>query len=444
QFAINKGYADITVVSDIENSESFTVADGQDVTVTLLEGVTIEGSGYDGVFYVENGTLTLNGDGTIVGKLDREYSMAVWAFSENAKVVINGNTFTNEGYPEDDQFDMIYAKENAVIEINGGTFECYTPYWTLNLRDKSGANIVVSGGKFYQYDPSNSDTENPRANFVADGYESILVGDFYTVVEVNHATQAQINALAKTFADANEGDTIYLDALHYGCLSLGSGAYAYDYPANLTIVGTEGTYFTGISISDEVIAGWTFKNITFIGNPNDNAGNADGITVSTKATISDLTVDNCAFINGANFGMINTKNPFECYDTVTIKNCLFDRVAEGSPAILLQGVKDATVENCVFNNAGYNAVQTNKSTGTVTIKDNYIYLTEDRALRIANQGANIIISGNEIISEGDVDGELFKSSGTNGTITLEGNTWNGQTDDEVVISNASAYVIKNA
>ncbi|MBQ8882431.1 MAG: hypothetical protein IJY70_03465, partial [Clostridia bacterium] len=67
QFAINNGYADITVVGDIENSESFTVADGQEVTVTLLDGVTVAGSGYDGTFYVTNGTLTLNGNGTIVG-----------------------------------------------------------------------------------------------------------------------------------------------------------------------------------------------------------------------------------------------------------------------------------------------------------------------------------------------------------------------------------------
>ena len=131
--------------------------------------------------------------------------------------------------------------------------------------------------------------------------------------------------------------------------------------------------------------------------------------------------------------MINTKNPFESFDTVTIKNCLFDNVAEGSPAILLQGVNNATVENCVFNNAGYNAVQTNKSSGTVTIKGNYINQTEDRALRISNQGANVIISGNEIVSEGDDAGELFKSSGTNGTINLEGNYWNGLTDNEVVI-----------
>ena len=145
------------------------------VTVHLLDGVTIEGDGCDGVFYVTNGALTLSGNGTVKSIMcpDHKYSMAVWAQGEAASVIINGNTYINTGYDGDTQFDLIYASAGSQVEINGGVFDCYTPKWTLNLKDNNGASILVKGGSFYGFNPSLSDNE-PTAqglySFVADGY----------------------------------------------------------------------------------------------------------------------------------------------------------------------------------------------------------------------------------------------------------------------------------
>ena len=41
----------------------------------------------------------------------------------------------------------------------------------------------VKGGKFYKYNPAASASENPVANFVPEGYESVQVGDYYIVRE---------------------------------------------------------------------------------------------------------------------------------------------------------------------------------------------------------------------------------------------------------------------
>ena len=57
----NGGY--IVVVNDIESESNFTISEGQTVTVYLLEGVTVMGDGCDGVFYVTDGTLKLDGKG---------------------------------------------------------------------------------------------------------------------------------------------------------------------------------------------------------------------------------------------------------------------------------------------------------------------------------------------------------------------------------------------
>ena len=261
-------------------------------------------------------------------------------------------------------------------------------------------------------------------------------------VDAPRATQAQINAVAAKLANANDGDTIELESLHYGNLTLGSGAYAYDYPANLTIVGKEDTYFTGISISDEVISGWTFKNITFIGETTNNPGSADGLAFTTKSTVTDLTLDGCNFIHGAHLSMIKTTTGTN--KNVTIKDCKFDMVANGRPAILVQAGENVTVEGCTFTNAGYNAMQLTKTVGTIDIVGNNINKTTDRAIRISNNGADVNVTNNVIVSDGDVEGQLMKSSGTNGTVTLSGNTWNGLTDSEVVIDDTADYIVSKA
>ena len=436
QFAIDRGYTDITVVGDVEDASSIIIDNGEEVTITLAEGVTVSGDGCDAVFWVTDGTLNLNGDGTIIANYCPEhlYATAVWALGENASVVINGNDFINTGIESEDHYDLIYAKDGAKIDIYGGNFQNVTPKWTLNLKDNTNSDITVYGGKFFQYDPTNSDSENPRANFVADGFVSVLdAAGYYNVVQMpENATQSQINRLAKTLADANEGDVIYLDELNYGTITLGSGSYPYNYPANLTIVGNN-TFFNQFTVTDEVIAGWTFQNVNFIGG---------GLSFTTKATVTNLTLEGCNFVAGAKFSMVNTTSPIVRSENVTINYCAFDS-AEGT-AILIQAVNNATVQNCTFLNVGFNAVQITKAAGEINVIGNVINGTGDRAIRIANTGADVNVIANNIISNGDANAELFKSSGTNGTITFEYNVWNGQTDAEVVVDEANDYIIKNA
>ena len=170
----------------LENNidEVFTINNSNtDVTVNL-NGKTVcdpNDEGGNGVFQVQNGTLTLCGNGTVNGLGKNNYSMAVWA-NNNGTVKITDGYYTNVGAGSDDHYDLIYASDNASIYISGGTFKCHTPAWTLNLKDASNAKIVVTGGTFYQFDPSNCASEGERTNFVAEGYKVVQDGDWYTVV----------------------------------------------------------------------------------------------------------------------------------------------------------------------------------------------------------------------------------------------------------------------
>ena len=140
----------------------------------------------DGVFKITDGTLTLEGKGTINGVGKNDWSMAIWA-TDNGKVVINDGYFTNVGAETEndpEHFDLIYASVNGQIEINGGEFKCQTPKWTLNIKDKDRATaaIVVKGGKFHNFDPSNCDVEGPNTNFVAEGYKVVETNGIFEVI----------------------------------------------------------------------------------------------------------------------------------------------------------------------------------------------------------------------------------------------------------------------
>lgn len=131
----------------------------------------------DGVFKVVNGTLTIEGEGVINGVGKNDWNMGVWA-TDNGKVVINSGLITNIGATANEDpshFDLIYASGNGQIEINGGEFKCETPAWTLNIKnkDRATASIVVKGGKFHGFDPSNSKAEGEGTNFVAPGYKVV-------------------------------------------------------------------------------------------------------------------------------------------------------------------------------------------------------------------------------------------------------------------------------
>ena len=140
----------------------------------------------DGVFKATAGTLILNGKGTINGLGKNAYSMAVWA-TDNGKVIINDGYFTNIGASSDfdsEHFDLIYASGNGQIEINGGEFECETPKWILNIKDKdrATASIVVKGGKFHGFNPADCAVEGEHTNFVAPGYKVVEENGVFSVI----------------------------------------------------------------------------------------------------------------------------------------------------------------------------------------------------------------------------------------------------------------------
>lgn len=183
-------YGDVIALQENVNlgdsDDDHIVSNSENVTIDL-GGNMITANGSNGAIKVEGGMTTLDGAGVVNGTLGSDkYSMAVWC--DNGTVVINDGTYRNETDGTSRGTDLIYASGSGRIEINGGVFEAAKPEWTLNVKDadwKAGtAKIIVKGGSFKGFDPSNNTAEGAHTNFVADGYKSVLDNGYYVVKPV--------------------------------------------------------------------------------------------------------------------------------------------------------------------------------------------------------------------------------------------------------------------
>ena len=126
------------------------------------------------------GTAKITVDATTVyGTYVSNYAMAVCA-SGRSEITIKGGEFANQA-PAGSTLSLIYAQDNAKITIEGGTFKCVSPEWTLNCNDNDAATITVKGGSFYKFDPSNA-TVGEGEIIVAAGYHVVQNGDWFNVV----------------------------------------------------------------------------------------------------------------------------------------------------------------------------------------------------------------------------------------------------------------------
>ena len=169
----------ITLLADVNTPEK-TYEITKSLTIDL-NGKTVTGSGYDGVFEVTGKNINVVLNATNGGKVIAvensgsagKYAMAVWMCGAGSTLTINGGEFIqNITSTDDKQMDMIYASAGTII-INSGSFTSGTPKWTLNINDsayKTGtANIIVNGGTFTDYDPRNAENEGKGTSLVADG-----------------------------------------------------------------------------------------------------------------------------------------------------------------------------------------------------------------------------------------------------------------------------------
>ena len=174
---------EITILKDMEVSQ-LTVYSENKVTINLngknvnIPGYTADCTGVN----IDGGSLTIKGSGSFGDSAQKNVNPLFYV-SAGASLTIEGDASYYSANV------CAYARySNSKIYINGGKWYGSETY-TLNKYDTNQeATISVTGGEFYKYNPAASHSENPVANFVADGYGVVKDGDWYKVVEATVAT----------------------------------------------------------------------------------------------------------------------------------------------------------------------------------------------------------------------------------------------------------------
>ena len=223
--AVAQNGATVVLVKDVD-TPAVTYVINKDLTIDL-NGRTVTGSGYDGVFQITGEgakVLIKNGDVVAVEGSGSagNYAMAVWACAAGCEVTLEGlDVRQSISSVDDPQMDMIYTSAGTII-INSGSFESGTPAWTLNCKDeayKAGtAKIIVNGGTFKGFDPMNGETEGKGTSFVAagvgvdhvDGKFTAKSGMTAQVVDADGKSVKAFEKLSDALTDATAGQTVKL------------------------------------------------------------------------------------------------------------------------------------------------------------------------------------------------------------------------------------------
>lgn len=177
---------ELTLVEDITRTASLVTGTfSTDYMIWKLNGhsITIGEGNRSGVILLRNSAkLRVDGD----GEIRNETGYGLWLAGVNTHAIINGGRWYAQTH-------VLYA-ESGTIEVHGGEFHCVNtedPKFLLNCLDENYANgkakIIVSGGKFYGFNPAVSMSEpNGPVSFLAEGYESVEIEPgVFEVVKIN-------------------------------------------------------------------------------------------------------------------------------------------------------------------------------------------------------------------------------------------------------------------
>lgn len=328
-----------TLTGDIEMGR-FIVPEGKNVVLNLNgKTVTLKGNS-TGHGSKISGNVTIKGDGYF-GDPTGESVGYMFDLYDSAVLNVEGNATYQCG------LSCVQMSANSTVNISGGKWigGSYSgKYWTINKidSDKATTSVNITGGEYYKFNPAES-PENPVENWVADGYKSTLVGDYYVVTKEDVtpvADQEGMNtAISGEGTSKDKPITVSLPSNTTVTLD-NDIANEGDKSRNITFVGdgtqtfdviTKATNAEGGMLNYQRGSSFTFKNMSIKA----GEGNFDGVVCD------ELVYENCT-ITGK----------LTLYGKATFVNCVFENTMANQYSIWTWGGTDVKFDKCTFNTNG--------------------------------------------------------------------------------------------
>ena len=373
-----KAGGDISVEKDVPTSGNDTL--GARTIITKPTNLNLKGkivspdnmgnnsTNFTALMVAADTTIDAAANGGIDTGVNGGYAINVLS---GAKLTINSGYYYGGG-------TAVQVQKGELV-INGGFF-AVEPYsnptygykFLLNCIDAAyrdgTAKITVKGGTFVNFDPSDSASENPHGNFVAEGYtvisEAQANGDvWYTVVKEGATIRnvASADDLKAVAAEVKSGDIVRLtsDITVSETIKFGVSGFTFDGNGHtitaamtdaeitnlktLLSFGYGSTYCTGVTVKNVKFAGKGGRAMHFNGG---SASTLENVTISGEWSLA---------INfyGTHGAVMTNCNISSSYANKYCKSTIFANEQSANQIVLKGTTIDSIFVNATENGATY-------------------------------------------------------------------------------------------
>lgn len=235
---------DLVVGGNMELDEPLVVPSGE-VTITVDGKLTNSASNPNSALIVvgDDATLTIDGSGSIETIVPEAQATALSAtratFNSAFPIVVNGTlrikggSFTLNSYATSWLNCGIYVGPKGKLIIEGGRFHSPKGSFIFGHEHGNRPEIIIHGGRFEGYDPSDNDFDGNGSNYLKPEYASYYVAENELVVAERTAEwEVDNNYLLKSIIE--NGGTAHLVVPEEGYYEL-TESMSVNYPVTLDI-----------------------------------------------------------------------------------------------------------------------------------------------------------------------------------------------------------------
>lgn len=447
------------ITEDMILTEPLYLPQGATATISLSNGATLSNSAANpnsALVAVEEGAdLTIEGDGalsTIVASAAQASALSATRAASNTAfpIVVNGTLrikggdFTLNSFATSWLNCGIYIGPNGKLIVEDGTFRSPKGSFIFGHEHGNRPEIIIHGGRFEGYDPSDNDFDGEGSNYLEPEYASYYVAENELVV-AERTTEWEVdnNYLLKSIIE--NGGTAHLVVPEEGYYEL-TESMSVNYPVTLDISNSADAkcciYFDGNDTMFRCYSDLTIGSpITF--------GQIDSSyempkeplfyleAVSDIATVYEggsLTVNNGEYFGGTDgvtTSLFNSRG-----GDITINNGAFSLEIIESNTITVEGDGQVVIyDGDFYNNFDPANVNVNGEIKSLVAPERY-------SVALLKGGYGVKKKGTFAAASYNVDGlpSLINSDGpgSNGTTTL-GNRINGENWDIVTFQENFEY-----